>query len=113
VIRELIRCRTSSCQPTTKTGPVPTIKVSHPEAIGELLPAASVAGHDFSLQGTSAAEKKSTVGVGFGLAKAGSTQIAGGWSRWRVCDENPRGGGVDASAAGAGLESMADRDGAG
>ncbi len=61
-----------ACQPTSNTEPVPTPKVSHPEAIGKPLPAALAAGHGSSLQGSSAAEKRSTAGVGFGLIKAAS-----------------------------------------
>jgi len=72
------------CQPTSKTGPAPTPKVSHPEAMREPLPAALAAGHGSPLQGSSAAEKRSTAGVGFGLAKTGNAHTAGGWSRWRA-----------------------------
>jgi len=46
--------------------------------MGEPLPAASAAGHGSSLQGSSAAQRRSTAGVGFGLAKASSTHTAGG-----------------------------------
>ena len=47
--------------------------------MGEPLPAASAAGHgSSSLQGSSAAQRRSTAGVGFGLAKAGGTHTAGG-----------------------------------
>ena len=46
--------------------------------MGEPLPAASAAGNGSSLQGSSAVEKRSTAGVGFGLAKAGSTHTARG-----------------------------------
>jgi len=66
------------CQPTSKTGPAPTPKVSHPEAIGEPLPAALAAGHGSPLQGSSAVEKRSTAGVGFGLAKTANAHTAGG-----------------------------------
>ena len=66
------------CQPTAKTGQALTPKVSHPEVMGEPLPAASAAGHGSSLQRSSAAEKHSTAGVGFGLAKAANAHTAGG-----------------------------------
>ncbi len=66
------------CQPTSKTGPAPTPKVSHPEAIGEPLPAALAASHGSPLQGSSAVEKRSTAGVGFGLAKTANAHTAGG-----------------------------------
>ena len=68
----------SPCQPTSNTEPAPTPKVSHPEAIGKPLPAALAAGHGSSLQGSSAAEKRSTAGVGFGLIKAASAHREGG-----------------------------------
>lgn len=46
--------------------------------MGEPLPAALAAGHGASLQRSSAAERQSTAGVGFGLAKARGTHTAGG-----------------------------------
>ena len=42
------------------------------------MPAALAAGHGSSLQGASAAERRSTAGVGFGLAKAANGHTAGG-----------------------------------
>jgi hypothetical protein len=42
------------------------------------LPDASAAGHGSSLQGASPAVKRSTAGVGFGLAKAANGHTAGG-----------------------------------
>ena len=69
----------SPCQPTSNTEPAPTPKVSHPEAMGEPLPAASAAGNDSVLQWSSAAATQSTAGVGFGVVKAATPTERGGW----------------------------------
>lgn len=47
-----------------------------------------------------AIEKRSTAGVGFGLAKAGKYSYSRGGGRAGGRDGNPRGGGGDAAAAG-------------
>jgi len=52
------------------------------------------------LQGSSAAEKRSTAGVGFGLAKAGKYLYSRGGGRAGGRNGNSRGGGGDAAAAG-------------
>jgi transposase len=66
------------CQPTSNTEPAPTPKVSHPEAIGKPLPAASAAGQESVFQRSSAAATRSTAGVGFGVVKASSAHREGG-----------------------------------
>jgi len=52
------------CQPTAKTEPEATRKLSHPEAMRLPLPAASAAGTTAPLVRTTAAEKPSTAGIG-------------------------------------------------
>jgi gamma-glutamyltranspeptidase len=72
------------CQLRSKTQPALTPKVSHPEAMGEPLPAPLAVGYGCCLQGSSVGEIPSTAGVGFGLAKVASTHTAGGWSPLRA-----------------------------
>ena len=100
-----------TCQPTAKTEPEATRKLSHPEVMGEPMPAASVAGTTSPMARTTAAEKPSTAGVGFGLVQASSARtprglgdlegvmqtpeevavmrqlLARGWSRRRIAAE--------------------------
>lgn len=65
-------------EPTSKTEPAPTLKVSHPVAVGKPLPSESAAGQESVVQRSSAAATRTTAGVDFGLAKAASAHREGG-----------------------------------